>query len=73
MNAPDLSIAGWTLTDEQFTAAVAILGGILGVVIINALTRRAARVAIGLAISGLVTAAWWWAARTGHLPDLPLG
>ena len=73
MDAPDLSLAGWTLTDEQFTAAVAVLGGILGVVMLNALARRATRVAIGLAMGGLVTAAWWWAARTGHLPDLPLG
>jgi hypothetical protein len=72
MDTPDLSLGWWTLTDEQFNAALAILAGILGVVVLNALARRASRVVIGMAVSGLVVAACWWAARSGHMPDLPL-
>jgi len=72
MDTPELSIGWWTLTDEQFTAPLAILAGIFGVVILNALARRASRVVIGMALSGLTVAAGWWAVRSGHMPDLPL-
>jgi len=72
METPDLAIGWWTLTDEQFTAALAILAGILGVVLLQALARRASRVVVGMALSGLVVAACWWAVRSGHMPDLPL-
>ena len=72
MDTPDLTLGWWTLTDEQFTAALAILAGIFGVVILNALARRASRVVVGLALSGVVAAACWWALRSGRMPDLPL-
>lgn len=72
MDAPDLGFAGWQLTDEQFQAAVGILAGILGVLVLSALARRATRVAIGVTISGLLGIAGWWAVRTGNLPDFPL-
>lgn len=69
MGTPDLSWAGWTLTDEQFQAGLAVLAGILGVAVLGALARRASRVAVSLLISGFVAAAWWWGVRSGSLPD----
>jgi len=72
METPDITLAWWTLTDEQFTAALAILAGIFGVVMLNGLARRASRVVIGTALSACVAAACWWAIRSGHMPDLPL-
>jgi len=72
METPDLSLGWWTLTDEQFTAALAVLAGVLGVVILHALAKRASRVVVGLAISGVVAAACWWALRSGFMPDWPL-
>ena len=72
MDAPDLTLGWWTLTDQQFTAALAVLAGMFGVVILNALAKRASRVVVGLALSGIVAAACWWVLRSGHMPDWPL-
>ena len=57
-DVPDLTIGGWTPTQGQWTAAIAVTAGILGTLLLMALGRRARKALVVGVIS--ITAAVLW-------------
>jgi hypothetical protein len=57
-DVPDITIGGWTPTQGQWTAAIAVAAGVLGTLLLISLGRRALKVLIIGVIS--ITAAVLW-------------
>ncbi|MCX6431504.1 MAG: hypothetical protein NTX29_01520 [Actinobacteria bacterium] len=57
-DVPDLTIGGWTPTQGQWTAAIAVAAGILGTLLLIALGRRA-RKALVIGVISITAAVVW--------------
>ncbi len=57
-DVPDITIGGWTPTQGQWTAALAVAAGVLGTLLLISLGRRARKVLVVGVVS--ITAAVRW-------------
>ncbi len=65
MEIPDITILGWTLTDDQITAGGAVLfGAIIALALLTA-ARRASSIFIVFLVTSAAGVALWSAARFG--------
>jgi hypothetical protein len=55
---PDVVIWGWAPTDDQWIAAIAVLAGVAGVVLLMSAFRKARRVILGFAIAIVIALMW---------------
>jgi hypothetical protein len=55
---PDVTVLGWTPTDEQWTALLAVLAGAAAALLFMALWRKARRALIAAAITAAVVYVW---------------
>lgn len=60
---PDVTLLGWTPTDDQWTAAAAVAIGALAAGLVMILWRRARRAVLAAALAIAVTLAWWFLVR----------
>jgi hypothetical protein len=63
LDYPDLTLLGWTPTDDQWTAAVAVVIGAAGAGLVMILSRRARRAVLAGAVALAVCLAWWFLLR----------
>ena len=70
MELPDMVILGWTPTDDQVTAGIAVLvGAILAIAVLTA-ARRASSMLIVFLVTSAVGVALWSAGRFGLVSAL---
>ena len=62
---PDITILGWTLTDDQVTASAAVLFGAVLALALLTTARRASSMFIVFLVTSAVGIALWSAARFG--------
>ena len=67
---PDITVWGWTPTDEQTTAAGAVIIGIILAVGLIAASRRLGRLFIVFLVAVGAAALWWSASKYGLLTIL---
>lgn len=58
LDFPEISILGWTLTEQQWTAAVAVAAGALAAVVFLLLWRKARRALLGALIVAVAVFVW---------------
>jgi hypothetical protein len=59
LDPPDLTILGWTPTDDQWTAAVAVAIGAIAAVLLMAMWRRARKAVIAATLAVVLFVVWW--------------
>ena len=60
---PDVTLAGWTPTDDQWAAVIAVLAGAAGVVVLLASVRKARKLVLGIALAVASVLIWAWLRR----------
>jgi hypothetical protein len=55
---PDVTVLGWTPSDQQWTALVAVVAGAAAAVLFLAVWRKARRAVLGALITGAVVFIW---------------
>jgi len=55
---PDVTVLGWTPTDQQWTAFVAVLVGAAAAVVFLSVMRKARKVVLGAVLTAVVVFVW---------------
>jgi uncharacterized membrane protein YsdA (DUF1294 family) len=60
---PAVTILGWTPTDDQWVAAIAVVAGAAGALMLMAGVRKTRKLAFGIVLALAVMLVWTWLRR----------
>jgi hypothetical protein len=55
---PDITVLGWTPTDQQWTAVIAVLAGAAAAVVFLTLWRKTRRAVLGAVVVAIAVFVW---------------
>jgi uncharacterized membrane protein YsdA (DUF1294 family) len=60
---PAVTILGWTPTDDQWVAAIAVVAGAAGALVLMAGVRKTRKLVFGIVLGLAVVLVWSWLRR----------